>query len=1062
MWGPGSSTERHSDGPSEGRDSEQPPRMGLAEGVRHKSKSSVDVPSARGRAADSVEAQPSGESSCRQAEPPAVESRQDHSPAASLPGGAVAGEAGGSRGGSPGPGQLRAATRTPPLKERLRGKSRTVLSEQAWSRGSPIPTGETVMFDRREAGAAGSEGNPLPSRHEAALTEQVERCPVAGAGIAPARTSLASGTEVRHPGERGAALTHTSPERAADPSHPREGRAEQGIEHAAGGREFRRPAAPIREQAVYLREAITRREADLLAAQKPPRREIDSSRHASSRARASHVGSSQLERQPPLPGGAGGGSAPVVTSRPDGRRGQSARRPPFGRPRDSSKERTHVTYAHPVDDHMESASHYSRMPIPDVVYAEGRGPESTANGRVEQWLRYSDSGSQQSFTQWRTEEDVTGQVIVPTQAERQRGLVQCKVQRRDGTVEPLELYYDPSLGLPPTRMRPPPGQPGGGQMVERSAFELYQRSAPARRPAAEAEDQTYGPQAKAARAPRREDLDNNPEGRFRDDRSELSRVSTSTERLRELIKQAMNPQGVKSVDQTGDHPQVIGGQLVGQQPQVAVGGQQPQRAAGNQQPLGAAGNQQPQRAAGNQQPLGAAGNQQPRHDYLRSSGDANATQLVAVAPGLQPSATSLSSHGLAKPKKLRGFSGGKDDSWETYRAHLDIVRRVNAWDDAVTLANFTAELSGAALDYFSSLPRRDTEEFGRVMEVMGQRFSTLANPRAVRGRLEKLRQKADQSIEDLAQEVRNLVTAVYHDYPWEQQEQEAVHAFMRAVASKEVVQALIQAGPVTTMEQALTVALSVRDLGQVYLNSPAKPGLVRRVGDQSTYEDSSEEGSCWSEGDMDEIRVANSGGRYRSRKTDGARITRGVCWLCGESKHFAQDCDFCPRKWPEWLKREVRGNPDPQAVPPSVQVRQGNQAAGQAAAQGAAGQPAAQGAVGQPAAPLPPAAPTLGPLQAPPALAGPAGRVTSPLAQQNAAAAALRMASELVAGLPAGEASQSSSQGKASGKGKRKRNKKKQSPVTTASSPGPQVVSGGDAAVQSGQTSQKHSQGLGN
>ena len=95
--------------------------------------------------------------------------------------------------------------------------------------------------------------------------------------------------------------------------------------------------------------------------------------------------------------------------------------------------------------------------------------------------------------------------------------------------------------------------------------------------------------------------------------------------------------------------------------------------------------------------------------------------------------------------------------------------------------------------------------------------------------MEKLWQGADQSIEDLAQEVLNLVLAVYQDYQWEQQEREAVHAFMRAVTSKNVVQTLIQAGPVTTMEQALTVSLAVKDLRQVYL-SRSKPGVVRRVG----------------------------------------------------------------------------------------------------------------------------------------------------------------------------------------------------------------------------------------
>ena len=165
--------------------------------------------------------------------------------------------------------------------------------------------------------------------------------------------------------------------------------------------------------------------------------------------------------------------------------------------------------------------------------------------------------------------------------------------------------------------------------------------------------------------------------------------------------------------------------------------------------------------------------------------------------------------------------------------------------------------------------------------------------------MEKLWQGADQSIEDLAQEVLNLVLAVYQDYPWEQQEREAVHAFMRAVTSKDVVQALIQAGPVTTMEQALTVSLAVKDLRQVYL-SRLNQVLFTEWGDG--VGDVTGEDSCWSEGDEDEVRAVKSDSRYQGKakgtgnrygRTDGAK-PRGACWLCGESQHFAQGCDYRP------------------------------------------------------------------------------------------------------------------------------------------------------------------------
>ena len=273
------------------------------------------------------------------------------------------------------------------------------------------------------------------------------------------------------------------------------------------------------------------------------------------------------------------------------------------------------------------------------------------------------------------------------------------------------------------------------------------------------------------------------------------------------------------------------------------------------------------------------------------------------------------------------------------------------------------------------------------------RFATLANPQAVHGRLEKLRQKTDQTIEDLAQEVRNLVSVIYQDYPWEQREREAVHAFMRAVVSKEIVQALIQAGPVTTMEQALLVALSVRDLGQVYLNKP-KNTPVRMVEGGSDREviPETEEDEYYS--DEEGLRVADSGGRYKGRsngsgnrpgRTDGYR-TRGNCWLCGESQHFAQDCDYRPSNWPDWLKEGVRNTIREKVVGPP-------------ASQPGSTQPVKPAPVnpGQPVPQQPTQSQATSPNQAGQPQAGSAVQPSSQT-QHNAAAMALRMAGDIVAG----------------------------------------------------------------
>ena len=1052
MWGHSSPTEKRDGGV---------PEEEVPAGTRHKSRSTAGSKLAGDQAASSArESPPPGTSSCRHAAALAGEMDPDENPAGSLAEGAAA-DTEGSRGGSPGPGQLRVAASTPPLKERLRSNARSALGEQARSRRSPTPTEEVEMPGYRAADQAAREWVGYPaapsfvSSAAARPAAQAARHPATTSESEVVRTSLTSEAEVRRPGPSGTALHHPRPGFAASgPSNPARMRAESDVGQAAVRSNLSYSAALRRGIERDPSEApASRREAAPPAVRRQPRvvsnearqplREMDFDRgdpRLEGRLRPAHSqtgragGSVLAEPSRPLDRPAG---------QPRFRQGQPPRQPPSQAKVGRSNRGLQGEFARPQDEHLESVSHVDQHPLPDTVYVDGQGPGSTSNGRVNQWLRYADSDSQQSFNQWRADEEAAERVQVARQGEREPRLVQCKVQRRDGRVEPLELYYDPSLGLPPTGIRPPLGQPEASHMAESSAFRPYGGNMPAqRRLAAEAED--FGPRLRAADPlAGGEGLAGAYDDRDDDVRSEVSRVSCTSDRLRELIRQAMEPRVVR-IDQGGDQPQ---------------GPTRPSETA-------------PKEVAGPKGPP------PPQDHQVSAGGETNVAVPPAAAPRAQFSATSMASNGLTKPKKLRGFSGGKTETWETYRAHLDIVRRVNAWDDSTTLASFAAELSGPALDYYSSLPERDVAEFGKVMEVMSQRFSTLANPRAVRGRLEKLRQGADQSIEDLAQEVRNLVSAVYQDYPWEQQEREAVHAFMRAVTSKDVVQALIQSGPVTTMEQALTVSLAVRDLGQVYLGKP-KLGAVRRVvGELSEDERGvvTEDESCWSEGDVDEVRAVASGSRYQSGtrgtgnrygRSSGTK-PRGTCWLCGESQHFAQDCDYRPSNWPEWLKKDVKSTIQGNLVLPPVCVQPEHQPPPRAAAQPNTtfqpppGQPAAAQPAALPSAMQPLTDPALQPswVQASAGTVGP--RLAAPQTQQNAAAVALRMASDLVAGIPSGDTSQTSSQGKATGKNKRKRNKRKQPAQQVPSGPNSPVTTGQSAPADSQQVSQQSSQSLGN
>jgi hypothetical protein len=281
-----------------------------------------------------------------------------------------------------------------------------------------------------------------------------------------------------------------------------------------------------------------------------------------------------------------------------------------------------------------------------------------------------------------------------------------------------------------------------------------------------------------------------------------------------------------------------------------------------------------------------------------------------------------------KPRKLRGFSGKGDETWDAYCTHLEIVKRFNQWDNDTALSYFCSELCDAALEFFSSLDSDERQDYDCVMAAMTQRFGTLVNIEAVRARLENTRQKPTQSLEELASQIRKLAYTVYAKDPPERREKEAVRAFMMSVTSQYVIQALIQAGAIATMTEALRIATRAQEMGTAFLRS-SRPvvRVLREDSDDSgepnpmvgVEEFSSEESElqCLAE----QLRGLLSQGHEegpRGLSPVSPDDTR-VCWLCGEKGHMSSTCPYRPRNWPTWMREMIEAFAKGQGVaPPSM------------------------------------------------------------------------------------------------------------------------------------------------
>jgi hypothetical protein len=295
----------------------------------------------------------------------------------------------------------------------------------------------------------------------------------------------------------------------------------------------------------------------------------------------------------------------------------------------------------------------------------------------------------------------------------------------------------------------------------------------------------------------------------------------------------------------------------------------------------------------------------------------NSPEWWRSPPTLMKPAEASSSNGLSgspgfKPKKLRGFSG-KGESWDVYLTHLDIVQRLNQWDDAAMLIHFCSELSETALEFYGSLDWQTQQTFNGVKCAMAQRFGTMSNVEATRHQLENLRQRPDQSLQDLGQQVRRLAYNVYADDLPSRREKEAVRSFMKAISSQEVIRALVGGQQLGSMTQAIELAVRAQEMNKAFLGRP-KAAMIRMVrADEADEDDQEDEPDAATKEELVEhIRafVARGypgfrGGKgYNPAKKDEDKPAR-PCWLCQGEGHWSRECMYAPKNWPEWLKREV-------------------------------------------------------------------------------------------------------------------------------------------------------------
>ena len=107
------------------------------------------------------------------------------------------------------------------------------------------------------------------------------------------------------------------------------------------------------------------------------------------------------------------------------------------------------------------------------------------------------------------------------------------------------------------------------------------------------------------------------------------------------------------------------------------------------------------------------------------------------------------------------FSGKEGEDFGLWLSQFDIAAVVNGWSDTDKTNMLALRLRGAASRAFHSLPTESRVNFKDVCRILEQKFNPVERASVYRAILQSRRQKGDERLIDLAEDIRATVRRAY-------------------------------------------------------------------------------------------------------------------------------------------------------------------------------------------------------------------------------------------------------------------------------------------------------------
>jgi len=232
--------------------------------------------------------------------------------------------------------------------------------------------------------------------------------------------------------------------------------------------------------------------------------------------------------------------------------------------------------------------------------------------------------------------------------------------------------------------------------------------------------------------------------------------------------------------------------------------------------------------------------------------------------------------------KLSTFDG--QTPWRVFKVQFDVVADSNDWDNTTRASQLIAALRGPAAEVLQNVPAEKLQDPCAIEAVLECRFGDAHLTEYYRAELKARRQKASESLQELATDIERLVHLAFSDCSLQTQGSLAAQYFTDAIRDEEMQQAL-RLSESKDLRSALVFAMKYESAKSMSKTSRHLRAAVVEE-EKSDHERLSEK--------IEELVELIKAGHLPQREASIRRRNwNNTCWSCNRKGHRQRDC---PRK----------------------------------------------------------------------------------------------------------------------------------------------------------------------